>query len=110
MGLLSTEPALAATVRPESLLAIDSLIDDDPRAAIIAARAQLGAAGGPAERFWALLGLARAQNMLELSAEAGKSLAEAETALVALAGSDTGAPCLAGEGEAGERVDGPGDA
>ncbi|WP_341887279.1 GGDEF domain-containing protein [Variovorax sp. YR752] len=80
-------PALATTVRPASLLAIDNLIDDDPRAAIVAARAQLVAAGGPAERFWALLGLARAQNMLELSAEAGESLAEAETALVALAAS-----------------------
>lgn len=71
----------AATLRPDSVAAIDERIDDDPRAAIELARAQLTAASAPGDRFWALLALSRAQNMLELPADAGQSLAQADAVL-----------------------------
>ncbi len=81
--LLSACGACAATVRPDRLLAIDERITDDPRAAIVAAREQLAAAAGPEQRFWSLLGLVRALNMLERQAEAGRSLAQAAAVLEA---------------------------
>ena len=67
--------------RPQRLLALDERTSDDPRAAMVLAQEQLAAAGAPQARFWVLLGLARAQNMLERTADAGRTLAEADAAL-----------------------------
>lgn len=69
--------ALAASVRPDQLARVDERMSDDPRAAIVVAREQLASAGSPVQRFWSLLGLARALNMLERPTEAGRMLAEA---------------------------------
>ncbi len=83
LGLALPGAGRAATVRHDSLRTIDQRMSDDPRAAIALAREQLAAAAGPAERFWTLLGLARAQNMLERRGDAGKTLADAAAALEA---------------------------
>ncbi|MFT3955455.1 MAG: GGDEF domain-containing protein [Piscinibacter sp.] len=72
----------AATLRPDSVLAVDERINDDPRGAAVLARAQLAAATAPVDRFWALLALSRAQSMLEMPAQAGQSIDEAEAVLV----------------------------
>lgn len=81
LALLPAGGAGAVTVRPERLLAVDERITDDPRSAIVVAREQLAAAGDADQRFWSLLGLARALNMLERPAEAGRTLAEATAVL-----------------------------
>lgn len=69
--------ASAASARPDQLLRVDERMSDDPRAAIVVAREQLASAQGPDQRFWSLLGLARALNLLERPGEAGRTLAEA---------------------------------
>lgn len=81
LALVPAAGTFAATLRPERLLAVDERIADDPRAAIVVAREQLAAASGPEQRFWSQLGLARALNMLERPADAGRTLAEAAAAL-----------------------------
>ncbi len=81
LTLAPAEGAGAATVRPDQLAAVDERMSDDPRAAILVAREQLAGAGSPDLRFWALLGTARALNMLERPADAGRTLAEASVVL-----------------------------
>ncbi|MGD9834209.1 MAG: diguanylate cyclase [Piscinibacter sp.] len=81
LGIVPPGDAHAATSRADSLRAIDQRVADDPRAAISFARERLAEADSPAESFWPLLGLARAQNMLERPADAGRTLADAAAAL-----------------------------
>ena len=81
LGCALPGAVLAGTVRHDHLRAIDQRTSDDPRGAISFARERLAEATGPADSFWPLLGLARAQNMLERRADAGRTLADASAAL-----------------------------
>ncbi len=76
--LLAPAGTHAATLRPASLAEIDLAIADEPRLAIERVGRELAQAKTASERFWALLGLARAQSMLERPAESAEALDRAE--------------------------------
>lgn len=73
--------AAAATVQPDRFATLDLLTNDNPKAAIIAARRAAELSLDAPGRFWALLALARAQSQLELETEPLAVLAEAERIL-----------------------------
>jgi diguanylate cyclase (GGDEF)-like protein len=80
-ALLHVLPAEAASLRPAAMSAIDAAVLDDPRDAIRLAQSYVGSDAPPDMRFWALLGVAEAHNMLEHGAEASAALASAQATL-----------------------------
>ena len=73
--------AAASTVRPDSFVAIETALQDDPRAAAALAERRLADAADPASRFWAHLAASRAHSALERHADGARSIEQARAAL-----------------------------
>jgi diguanylate cyclase (GGDEF)-like protein len=86
LSLLAAAASLApaaAQPRPAFVAQIETALNDDPRAALTLAQAQLRADAAPADRFWALLGQARTWNALEQREQARRAAERAAAELAA---------------------------